>query len=128
MEAEIKAKSEDEDWDDSIASESDSNTKLQRLLESGDNISDSYNCARILGLDLSGKVNVFFIPTPLTHRVEGILLLCSRAIYLIEGYIKRSDGKQVVVLYATDYLTCSCTGEMVDIESVTTEVCPMQAC
>lgn len=68
---------EGEDDDDAIIPDEDKNRKVARLLEAGDTVLESYNAARVMGLDIC----------------EGLLLICKQNIYLIDNYTRRSDGE-----------------------------------
>ncbi|KAJ3413074.1 hypothetical protein HDV05_008528, partial [Chytridiales sp. JEL 0842] len=91
-----------DEWDHSISTdEKDSN--LQRLLEIGDSILESFNCARVLGLDLSGlKIDLCKIQANIF--VEGILLICPKRVYLMDDFIKRIDGKKFHSINYFNYL------------------------
>ncbi|KXS11307.1 beach-domain-containing protein [Gonapodya prolifera JEL478] len=60
-----------------LASDDDKNRKVARLLDPNDLVVESYNSARVLGLDIC----------------EGLLVICKHNIYLIDNYIRRSDGE-----------------------------------
>ncbi|KAJ3336562.1 hypothetical protein HDU93_002592 [Gonapodya sp. JEL0774] len=61
----------------STMTDDDKNRKVARLLDPGDTVIESYNSARVLGLDIC----------------EGLLVICKHNIYLIDNYIRRSDGE-----------------------------------
>ncbi|KAI8930272.1 hypothetical protein BC831DRAFT_502404 [Entophlyctis helioformis] len=66
------------DWEEVILEE-DQNRKILRLLEIGDEIVDTVNCARLVGLELC----------------DGLCILCQDNIYLIDNYFQRGDGEIV---------------------------------
>ncbi|KAJ3211572.1 hypothetical protein HDU67_004427 [Dinochytrium kinnereticum] len=63
----------------SASSEEDKNRKILRLLDAGDTVMETFNSARVLGLDIC----------------EGLLLLCKNNMYLINNYYRRADGELV---------------------------------
>ncbi|KAI9028612.1 hypothetical protein DFJ74DRAFT_495541 [Hyaloraphidium curvatum] len=68
---------DDDDEEDGSLMDEDKNRKVARLLEAGDTVLESYNAARVMGLDIC----------------EGLLLVCKQNIYLIDNYTRRSDGE-----------------------------------
>ncbi|KAH9262136.1 hypothetical protein BASA82_000814 [Batrachochytrium salamandrivorans] len=66
------------DWEEVVVEE-DQNRKILRLLEPGDEIVETINCARLVGLELC----------------EGLCIVCQDNIYLVDNYFQRPDGEIV---------------------------------
>ncbi|KAJ3101503.1 hypothetical protein HDU97_001318 [Phlyctochytrium planicorne] len=62
-----------------VAGDEDKNRKILRLLDVGDTVMETFNSARVLGLDIC----------------EGLLLICKNNMYLINNYFRRVDGELV---------------------------------
>ena len=69
---------ESDDWEN-IESKEDQNRKIYRLLENGDDIIETINSGRLLGLHLS----------------EGISIICKKNFYMIDNYFQKPDGEVV---------------------------------
>lgn len=63
--------------EEGVLQDEDKNRKIARLLEAGDTVLESFNAARVTGLDIC----------------EGLMLICRDNIYLIDNYTRRSDGE-----------------------------------
>jgi beige protein homolog 1 len=71
---------EEKQWEQ-ISSQEDQNRKIARLLDPEDEIVDTVNSGRLLGLELC----------------EGLSIICKKNFYMIDNYFQRSDGDLIEI-------------------------------
>eukprot|EP00698_Gefionella_okellyi_P006757 TRINITY_DN1619_c0_g1_i2.p1 TRINITY_DN1619_c0_g1~~TRINITY_DN1619_c0_g1_i2.p1 ORF type:complete len:1787 (-),score=398.56 TRINITY_DN1619_c0_g1_i2:43-5403(-) len=76
----------DEKEDEQDVEDQDDDLQLHRILETGERVKHRYNCARVAGMD----------------KCDGILLLCTRNVYVIDNYKIDNETGDIVALHTAE--------------------------